>query len=1518
MKKNKIKQLFIKGMAMALSAVITTTSMLPDMALSVQAAYEMDETDEIVCTEAEEPETETAEEEMSPIDEIEEEIILNEETDSFEEVSFEEVSFEESSEEEGEEIEITEEEQMVLATKTGITGSTVVNPGTSSGVFIDKKLKCDGFNLDTKCLDYIRNRYSSDGTNYTYLYGKTSNGQKTVDLVFDTAFTGIGPYAMAHGMFSSIMDYAAKVQDYSPSNTTTAQTQFGYAKGKIMTDTKSVSVETGSNLIHIGEYAFGNMKGCAVFDFRGASGLTTIADNAFYGTNASEYLLPDSITDIGSSSFPTGASNYLVCKKDSKTEDALKKAGYTNIYTYSSLSVTNGSSGSAPTLSGIEKENFTVNFNANGGSCSSTSGVQIYGNPFVLPTPTRTGYTFKGWFTQETGGTQVTGSTIVNYQTEYTTLYAQWNINTYKISIETENCTASMASGTYNYGDSITVSFRPSTGYSMTKITYGNNTSSSSTSVTFKVTEALTVKGYAAANSYLVSVKETGGNGTITGTGTKTYGSAFQVNIKAPTGYKIKEIRKNGNLYSSPAAENATVTGTVGAENIEISVLYEQITFDVTITLKNCSCDQESKTYAYGDTFVAKFTPNTGYAMKSLMVNNVSQDKTDYISFKVMKDTVISAEAVINRYNITGTCLPSAGGTIAGCGNYEYGSSQTVKVTPAKGYKLSEVTIAGNKQIIVDETGQSFSVKVPAEDVALVAAFEKKNYTIKTSGSNVSFQDTTNGVYEFGSTPTFTMTPAEGYKIVEVYIDDENMGAITTYTFEALEANHTIEVKTAVVEKAVYRITKYAEGALITDDVAGVYEEDTTPTFRFKAIPGYLITDVLIDGISKGVISEYTFEKLSGDHSIKVVTKEDPDYVKAGVSILYDHSRGTVVCDRTELEKGTVKISLIPKDGYYVSSVRMDDFSQKLEGLGKEFTLDDLSGNHTIYVVFTENGKEESEDTENIVNEKYHMILTHYLEERGDIIFDANNMLSSEETLTRQAAYKDNTDIAMTISAKSGYYLFAVYVDGKKLPISKEAVSGNLAKVSENSANVSDNEADEKDMTLYEIAEGSYELKMKGIAKDHSVTAIFLTQGESELKECDVPTDSKDVPKEDIKTESVSGNENPGESDKPGVSENQPGSETEEPSVSENEPGVSENRPSVSENKPEDSVSDNDAENGKENQPDDVSDKTIFDKDELGNMVDKTKPIFKIELNLAGGTAKYETISFHEGSSFKLPIPVRYGYQFEGWYVSGRKITTTAEIVSEAEHVMAMWSVAEYKIQYQLNNGYFRNEAKVHHIYRITKSCSLQKPTRIGYVFAGWYLKDTEIKVTKLNKGTYYGGNITLEARWYAKSSSKYCIPVSGKTSGTITYILNGGSYRDSMKVTYNYDAAYTKVSLPKPVRLGYKFEGWYIKGTEIKLTRIAKHQYLGNVELEARWSKPIYTMTYQKNKGKGVMDKTSTSFDEKAVISDIGYVRPGYVFAGWNTKANGTGLQYAPGQTVSNITTKTNINLYAQWRRVF
>ena len=75
-----------------------------------------------------------------------------------------------------------------------------------------------------------------------------------------------------------------------------------------------------------------------------------------------------------------------------------------------------------------------VTFDGNGGTPSYSTKTVTYDSAYgELPSATRTGYTFDGWYTEKSGVTKVTNETKVTTANDHT-LYAQWNINSYTIT----------------------------------------------------------------------------------------------------------------------------------------------------------------------------------------------------------------------------------------------------------------------------------------------------------------------------------------------------------------------------------------------------------------------------------------------------------------------------------------------------------------------------------------------------------------------------------------------------------------------------------------------------------------------------------------------------------------------------------------------------------------------------------------------------------------------------------------------------------------------------------------------------------------------------------------------------------------------------------------------------------------------------------------------------------------------------------------------------------------------------
>lgn len=87
--------------------------------------------------------------------------------------------------------------------------------------------------------------------------------------------------------------------------------------------------------------------------------------------------------------------------------------------------VTEGTTGNKTYIANWKANTYTITFLPNGGTVSPTSKNVEYDSAYTLPTPTRTGYTFTGWYN---GSTKITSGTW--RRTQNLTLTAQWTART--------------------------------------------------------------------------------------------------------------------------------------------------------------------------------------------------------------------------------------------------------------------------------------------------------------------------------------------------------------------------------------------------------------------------------------------------------------------------------------------------------------------------------------------------------------------------------------------------------------------------------------------------------------------------------------------------------------------------------------------------------------------------------------------------------------------------------------------------------------------------------------------------------------------------------------------------------------------------------------------------------------------------------------------------------------------------------------------------------------------------------
>jgi len=218
---------------------------------------------------------------------------------------------------------------------------------------------------------------------------------------------------------------------------------------------------------------------------------------------------------------------------------------------------------------------YTVTFNSNGGSAVS-SVTQNYNTQVSAPTtPTKTGHTFAGWYTDAGLTTPVSWPHTL---TANVTFYAKWTVNYYNLTFDAAGGTGGTGPTSTAYGVAISAPIVTRTGYTFA----GWNP-------TVPATMPANDSTYTAqwtANTYYVIFDKNGGSGSMSNQGI-TYGQSANLtenDFTPPTGHSFAGWNTAADGTGTSYADKASY-GPMGAANV---TLYAQWTIkQFTITFNS-------------------------------------------------------------------------------------------------------------------------------------------------------------------------------------------------------------------------------------------------------------------------------------------------------------------------------------------------------------------------------------------------------------------------------------------------------------------------------------------------------------------------------------------------------------------------------------------------------------------------------------------------------------------------------------------------------------------------------------------------------------------------------------------------------------------------------------------------------------------------------------------------------------------------------------------------------------------
>ena len=450
-------------------------------------------------------------------------------------------------------------------------------------------------------------------------------------------------------------------------------------------------------------------------------------------------------------------------------------------------------------------------------------------------------------------------------------------------------------------------------------------------------------------------------------------------------------------------ADQLTVAGTMPAQDVDVTVIYNVDTYTLTIHYVYADNTEAHADYtaqvACGDTYSVESPVIDGYTADPAVVEGTMPAENHEVT--VTYNEIVTHNLTIHYVYAETNAQAAADHTET----LAEGAAYSVTSPVIDGYTADQTVVAGtmgtadvevtvtytanthtltihyvyaetNAQAAADHTetlaeGAAYSVTSPVID-GYTASQTVVEGTMGTSDIEVTVRYTSNTVptytltihYVYAETNAqaaadHTETLAEGaaYSVTSPVIDGYTADqTIVAGTMPA--QNVEVTVRYTANTATTYTITATAgNGGAINPNGTVTVNEGADQPFTITADAGYRIESVLVDGadaISELVNNVYTFVNVTSNHTIAVTFA--PVSSTTYTIIATAGSNGTITPNGviTVAEGANQTFRIAPNEGYRIASVMVDNVEAITDVVDNEYVFYNVTANHTINVTFTD------------------------------------------------------------------------------------------------------------------------------------------------------------------------------------------------------------------------------------------------------------------------------------------------------------------------------------------------------------------------------------------------------------------------------------------------------------------------------------------------------------------------------------------------------------------------------------
>jgi len=201
----------------------------------------------------------------------------------------------------------------------------------------------------------------------------------------------------------------------------------------------------------------------------------------------------------------------------------------------------------------------------------------------------------------------------------------------------------------------------------------------------------------------------------------------------------------------------------------------------------------------------------------------------------------------------------------------------------------------------------------------------------------------------YGGSVTFTIMPDTGYVVNNVVVNDVSQGPIMTYTFPNVTADGFIVATFKLQDFMITPSREPGAGGTITPSAPQTVPYGGSVTFTITPSTGYVVNDVVVNGVSQGSITTYTFANVTANGSIVAKFKPMTFVITPTPNPGGAITPGT---PQTVNYGAGATFTITPNTGYVINDVRMDGVSNPGAVAAGSYTFTNVTANHTIEATF--------------------------------------------------------------------------------------------------------------------------------------------------------------------------------------------------------------------------------------------------------------------------------------------------------------------------------------------------------------------------------------------------------------------------------------------------------------------------------------------------------------------------------------------------------------------------------------